>query len=562
MGEEKAEDPPGGAGFTPKFEGGALELIYKKDAPHRPHQGVPPPELHAEPGDRGGVVDGAQPEGKLRQLHRQRVEIHPEGAAIPEPHLHPLLLLQIGIQRDLLHELLLFGREVGLRQLIQHFVQKGGAPHGGLAEGELQHLICSFAPEQLLQGMAHQAGEQALGGVVGGAFLTLPPRQTIDEAPPGVFSDAPALFPNLLVLPVLLQLGGVDEVSHLKIVILGLFRAHLVEIFPGEEPRVGEQPLIDRPELAYPQPGIGDAPPGLSLAGAGEGEKPDHLLKHPVGELYPVQQGGVGGVEEVRGEGEKGEDIPVPAGGILRRKLLSEIQSPGALLLRLGRVPLEDQPKEHVQGVAEPAPLLGLLPLKRGIFHIPEGLQTVPPAVEFRTQGGIPQLRAGLHKEQKEKPVKVAQTLPGELGGVEILLPEEGLLLPVPDIPHRLVSQQLHPPAEGIAQIPGDLRSVAAGFLLQSIQQHLLSPLGAETPTMQQHRQGLQGALFPAGEDFVQIKAQRPLLPPLFPIQQQQLIHSPQKHPPGGLGEAEDPAGEKGLQGAALLGRIPGARSI
>ncbi|MDN5871468.1 MAG: hypothetical protein L0H73_12190, partial [Nitrococcus sp.] len=93
-------------------------------------------ELQAEPGHEAVGGQGVEPQGDFRQLHRHRVQVHPEDVVVGEIHLDLLLLGGVVLLRDALAARALHQRQVLVRKRIDGLVQERGAAHGRLADGE------------------------------------------------------------------------------------------------------------------------------------------------------------------------------------------------------------------------------------------------------------------------------------------------------------------------------------------------------------------------------------------------------------------------------------------
>ena len=113
--------------------------------------------------------------------------------------------------------------QVGFGQLVDGFVQKGGAAHGGLADGQAQDVVGAFdalAAKQLLERVLDQAAGEHLRGVVAGAFLAVAPGQAVDEAAARVaaqhlMAGVVAVIDTLVFL-VVGQAAGRDEPGVFK----------------------------------------------------------------------------------------------------------------------------------------------------------------------------------------------------------------------------------------------------------------------------------------------------------------------------------------------------------
>ena len=509
-----------------------LQQVRRPGRPPCAYKGVAADKLHSEPGHGGVPVDGPQPEGDLPKLHRHGVQVHAEEASGGEVHLHPLLLPGVVVQRYLPACLLLFPAQVGLGKLVGGFVQEGGASHGGLADGDIKDFVRRFSLQQLLEGVLHQALHQGLGRVVGGALLPLPAREPVDEGSLFVTLEASVGVFYLFFVLVIPQGEAGDEVGHGEVVGGVALFADFKELLPGEEARIGEKALVDCAKLAYAEPGVGYPPGPAAAGGPGEGEEADHLLQGAVAEADALQEGRSVRVEEQGRKGPHPEGLPLSGGTVV--KLQKGRAGMGNLWIAA-----EDQGEELSQGGVKVEAVPGLVPFKRDALHLPQALQAVGGAVGFGVHGGVVQLRPGLHIEEEEQPVEVPEALQGEAGGVQVALAEEGGLSAGADVVNGLVAQDLHRLPEGVAEVVGDGGGVPSGLCLHSVQQSL-SFGGAEALSVEQHRDGLKGGGLPPGEDFVQVEPEGPLLPPLLPVQKQNLAAPGEKEPPGRLAPGED----------------------
>ena len=154
--------PQGVAAFFCFQQGGGEHLPPGAD------ERVAADQLGAEPGHKGALVDGVQPQGDLGQFHRGGVEVHAVDVVVGEEHLHLLQFPGIVLVGQGLAGFLLFAVQVGAGQLVDRLVEEGGAAHGRLAHGEREDLVRGLVLEQFLEGVFHQALGEHLRGVVGG----------------------------------------------------------------------------------------------------------------------------------------------------------------------------------------------------------------------------------------------------------------------------------------------------------------------------------------------------------------------------------------------------------
>ncbi len=70
--------------------------------------------------------------------------------------------------RDDFPGLLLFLPQIGLGKLVDGFIEKGGASHGRLADGEGKNLIRAFVFQEFLEPILYQAPGEHFRGVVRG----------------------------------------------------------------------------------------------------------------------------------------------------------------------------------------------------------------------------------------------------------------------------------------------------------------------------------------------------------------------------------------------------------
>ena len=149
---------------------------------------------------------------------------------------------------------------------------------------------------QLLERVLDDAPGERFRGVVARRLLTITPGQAVDER---TLRMHPELLPALprrgrgpSPPPGTRRGRAPDEPSAREVVrgVAGLL--HLVEVLLGEEAAVGEQRLVDRAQLVDAELGVGDATasPPPALRRTAQRHQADHLLKHPVAELHPVQQ--------------------------------------------------------------------------------------------------------------------------------------------------------------------------------------------------------------------------------------------------------------------------------
>ncbi len=533
------QDPPRdfvqpAAGVLPR----GFQQLRGKNLPPRPHERIARHQLGSEPGHMSAFVDGVEPEGHFGQLHRHGIQVHAVDVVVGQEHLHLLLLPGVILVGDLFAGLLLFFQEIGLGQLVDGFVQKGRAAHGGLAHGEFEHLVGALVLEQLLQGILHQAAGEDFRGVVGGRLLPVPARKTVDEGSPRVHAELAVLAEHALFLAILREVLGLDEIGGLEGVGVfpGLF--HLVEIRFREKPPVGQERFVDGPELVDAELSVGDPSAALpAVSGPGEGHELDDLPEDLVSKLHPVEKRGALRIEKVGLEGRNAERV---VGGLGHHPQLTARPFLGR------RKPVVDHGKEELQGFVEEGPVSGFLGGERHQFQVPQALQAVAKAVGFGLHGGVTQLRPGLDVEEKEEPVHVAEAFARELPGQ--VPPVDFFMELFPQIPHGLVAEELDGFPEGVLEIFRDGEGVLVGIFIQGVEE--AQPLGGtDAFPVQEGRHGLEGGRFAPGKNFLQVEPEKPLLVPFAAVQQEELAVRGQEDPPGRFSAPEDLPRDHLLQG-------------
>ena len=379
--------------------------------------------------------NGVEPQRHFGQLHGHGVEVHAEHVVVGNVHLHALAFGSVGVVGDGLAGFLLSGLQVGFGQLVDGFVQKGRATHGGLADGELQNFIRRFAGQDFAQGMLDQAAGEHIRRVVAGGFFAGAAGQAVDEGATRVFSRLAT--EQGFGLRVLANAAGRHEVGGFQRVQLGIaaflaggcysiagnvhaisvpirgvvevirgclvinaffiiagctpaagfggFRVapHLEKVFFRKEAAERQQRLVHGAQLVDAQRGVADSPPATALAATRERHQFDDLLQHVVAQPNAVEQRCAFGVEQVSLQRVDGESRLGAAGGIVQQTLLA-----GGVLV-LFRKTLPDEPEQLLQAFVKVETLTGLGGGERRVFQLAQMLDTVALQVGFCLDGGI-----------------------------------------------------------------------------------------------------------------------------------------------------------------------------
>ncbi len=515
---------------------GGRELALGVAAPARPHQRVAAVQLVAEPRHEAVAADGVQPQRHLSQLHGYGVEVHAVHVAVGDVHLHALQLVVALLGRHRAAQLGLAQAQVGLGQLADGLVQEGGAAHGGLYHLEVEHLGGRLAGQQLLQGVAHQAAREALGGVVARARLALAARQAVDELALAVHAQVALpgarLVAHALALVVVVELGGGHEVAHVQLVEGVVGALHLVEVLAGDEAAVGEQRLVHAAQLVDAQGGVADALAAALAVGARHAHEVHDARRHAVAQAGVADVGRVVLLVEDVGL-ERGHQEHVVVGGPGSGKAAHLLVGEGVAVVH--------QVEQAVERLVDVVGVAGGVQVVAQVGHqVAQGLEGVALEVGVAAHGGEAQLGARLHEEQEEDAVHVAQALGGELPGIKLGHVAALVVHPVPD---HLVAQQLHALAQGVLERARHLGGAAARLRVELVDER--GALGAQARMGQQRGGGL---LLLAGQHLAHVELQAASLAPLVAVAQQHVPHGEHEHEARRLGRAEEEAVDKRLQ--------------
>ena len=128
-----------------------------------------------------------------------------------------------------------------------------------------------------------------------------------------------------------------------------------------------------------------------------------------------------------------------------------------------------DQVEQRGDGVVEVVAVAALLGGEVALLHhVAERFQAVAGPVFLALHGRVAQFRARLHEEEEEQAVQVAQTLPGEVVGLDLL---QDALVGLAEIPDHLVAQQFHCFAGAVFQVLRNGKGVLVGVLAERIEQ-------------------------------------------------------------------------------------------
>src|SRR5215831_13844258 len=119
-----------------------------------------------------------------------------------------------------------------------------------------------------------------------------------------------------------------------------------------------------------------------------------------------------------------------------------------------------------------------LLRLRRGQGHhlqLAQRLQAITQAVGLALEWGIAEFWPRFDVEEKQEPIEIAQTLMRQCCWIDFLsalrTTKDPTPAPLPEVPHRLVPQELNGLAHGIFKVLGDTIGVPVGVLCQSVEQ-------------------------------------------------------------------------------------------
>lgn len=544
-----AEDGDGGffgpAGFGAAFALAGDEEVGGIGFAAGADEGVAAGELEAEPGDEGRFVDGVEPKGNLGEFNGGGVEIDAEDVVVGEEHFHPLPFAGVVLVGDGLAEFSLLFPQVGFGELVDGFVEEGGGADGHLADGEVEDLVGVEALQALLEGVFDEAAGERLGGVVGGGFFPGAPGEAVDE--PALFVaqegvGAVDFLKDALVVGVVLELGGGDEVGVFERVVILAGGFDLEEFLLGEEAGVGEQVFVDGPELVDAEGGVGDAAgAGVAAAsGIAERQAADDALEDVVAEFATAEIGGAFGIEKMALE--RG-DFEVPVDGLLAVVLEREGIAPGV------PAALEDEAEKGLYRIVEEIAVAHLVGLQLDHFKVAQGFDGVALEVFLGFDWQVAEFGPGFEVEAEKEAVEVAQAAAGEfVFELFVGLVEEGFLADVAEVPDGFVGDVLDGVDEGVLEILGDGEGVLVGGFVEAVEER--EAVGrAGGIAVEEGGGGAEGGLVAAVEDFPQVEGEEAALGPLHAISEDDLAEGEEDHPAGRFGQAEDVLAEDFLPG-------------
>ena len=532
-----------GSALVPALPGcRGLQLLHPITLAPRPNQGVAVDQLGAEPGHVTAGENGVQPQRHLGKFHGHGVEVDAVHVAVGDVHFDLLQLRKALVVGNQFPALLLFALQISLGQLVDRFVQKGGAAHGRLANRQTQNLVGALALQQLLQGIPHQTLGQHFGGVVGGRALPLAPSQAVNKGALGVHPQVIPVLARLvahaLVLAVLLQGLSAHEVAHVQLVEAIPGALDLVQVLGGDKAAVRKQSLVHRPQLVDAQVGVGysAAPPLLAGAGTGQAHQVHDAQHYPVAQTRPAQHRGEFGVEDMRLQR-----------GDVEQTVQARMRGQFPQFRFVAGVAVVDHVEQHGQGLVHKEAFPDFVhSVAHGVRNIPQTLQGVGALIGLGLEGRVAQIGAGFDEQHEQHAVHKAQAFQSELTGLDGI----GLQiapLAVGQVVQHLVAQQLDALAQGVLQVLRNPGRVTLGIGVQGVQQNVAVP-GHQTVVVQQHRHGLQRAFLAPGKDLVQLELQVALLIPLVAVDKRDLVHADKYDKARGLG-----GGKKRLGGQILV---------
>ncbi len=344
--------------------------------------------------------------------------------------------------------------------------------------------------------------------------------------------------------------GGVEHVAAAARL------PHFVQVFLGEEAAVREQRLVDRAELVDAELRVRDAPApaAAALRGPGERQPADHLLQHAVAQLHAVEQRRRTLPEQGAVESADAEAVPQVR---LRVRPFGRRQQVGAAARPDAVEAVADQAEQALHGVVQVVAVQRFLAGQAHQLQVAQVLEAVALAVRLGVDRRVAEVGARLGVEEEEQPVQVAQAFPPErLGERGVGAVVHLVLQHVAQVADGLVADQLDRLAQRVLQVLGDGEGVLVAVLVEVVEQ--ARAVGRQqAAAVQQGGGGLQGGVFAAAENLVEVEAQQPVVRPLAALDQQDAAEREHQQPARRVVAAEDAPGDDVVPGLAQqrLGR-------
>ena len=179
-------------------------------------------KLRAKPRHMSPLVYGIQPQGYLRQLHCNGIQVNAIDIPVGNKHLYPLQFSRPPVKSNPLSKLLLLFIQIGLRKLRYGLIQESRGTHCRLTDRHIQNFIRLPVFQKFFQGILYQTLCQNLRRIVGSGFFALPSRQAVDKSAFLVHSKfsltSVILITDAFLLCILIQFTLRYKISYIQFV--------------------------------------------------------------------------------------------------------------------------------------------------------------------------------------------------------------------------------------------------------------------------------------------------------------------------------------------------------